>query len=443
MWHEQLYNILNTINMVILNIIGLPFLIQIIYMLFGWLKKKTFKRSEKKSRACFLICAHNEEDVIFNTVDRLFKKLNYPRELFDVYVVAHNCNDNTAELAKKAGATVFVYNDPDPKTHFLSYSVRYGFNAISKLDKKYDFLIKIDADNYVNDDFLLYMNDAYNSGVKFARAYESALNITQNVYTKASGLYYAYDSRFASRVRERFHLAAHVNGAGCMFAMELVEKYGYDAKGLSDDMEYLCNRMIHDKIYGHFVEDAVVYEDLPSTLKDTYARNKRIGYGVSRLFFTHGFRLVGKFFVTFNFSYLEVFLQLLFCMICAVLCTWIPLYYIYDIVYLILAANGVIETTLQTSAEYMQVLNTTWIVIVAALSILFAFAGLLQAFFLVQSDYKKLGCRRRRELTSGILMYPLFVIVYVATLCIGIFSKPNWRQVKRNKVSSTFDTSGK
>lgn len=439
MRHETLYNILNTINNVVLNIIGIPFLMQIVYMLFGWIKKKKFKKTEKKNRVCFLIPAHNEEDVIFRTVKNVIEKQNYPKELLDVFVVAHNCTDKTAENARKAGAIVFEYSDPDPKTHILAYAIKYGFDAILKYDKKYDFLIRLDADNLINDNFTLYMNDAFNAGVQLARPYESALNITQNLYTKASGLYYAYDSRFGSRVRERFHLAAHVNGPGSMFSMSIVEKYGYDAVGLSDDSEYYSNRMFN-KIYGHFVEDAIVYEDLPSTMKDTFARNKRIGYGVSRLFFTHGFRLLGHFFTTFNFSFIEVFLQFLFCVICAILCTWIPLFYIYNIVYLALCANGVIYTTLQTSAYYANVLNTTIIVIVAALAILFAFAGILQAFFLVVSDYKKLGAKRKRDLLSGIFIYPCFVVVYVATLCIGIFSKPSWDKVHRNKISNEFNT---
>ena len=440
MWHEYLYEVLNNINSVILTIIGIPFFLQILYMILGWLKKKTYKKSEKKNRICVLIPAHNEEDVIYNTVKKVFEKQNYPRELFDVFVVAHNSTDKTAEEARKAGAIVFEYSDPDPKTHILAYAIKYGVKKILEYPTKYDFMIRLDADNLINDNFFLYMNDAFNSGVELARPYESALNITQNIYTKMCGLYYAYDSRFGSRVRERLHLAAHINGPGSMFSMRVLEKYGYDAKGLSDDSEYYANRMFN-KIYGHFVEDAIVYEDLPSSMRDTYARNKRMGYGVSRLFFTHGFRLLGKFFTTFNFSFIEVFLQFFFCMICAVLCTWIPLFYIYDMVYLGLCGYGHIATTLMSSAEYLQIFNTTWIVIVVALSVLFAFAGLLQAFCLVCSDYKKLGAKKKSELYSGILMYPVFVIIYVATLCIGIFSKPSWGKVRRNKVSQDFDTS--
>lgn len=431
MWYEELYNVLNTINTVILNLIGIPFLIQLLYMLFGWVKKKKFPKTEKKNRIAVVFAACNEEDVIEDTVRSVIEKQKYPRELFDVYVVAHNCKDKTAENARKGGAIVVEYSDPDPKTHILAYAIKKGFETVANSGKNYAFIIRLDADNYINDEYLDLMNDAYNAGVELARPYESALNITQNIYTKASGLYYAYDSRFASRVRERAHLAAHVNGPGSMFSMRLVKEYGYDVISISDDSEYLSKRLLN-KVYGHFVEDAVVYEDLPSTFKDTYARNKRMGHGVSRIWFKYGYRLIGKFFTTFNFSHLEVFFQFFFCLICAVLCTWIPAFYIYDIVWLALCGNGMIEVTMMTSAEYMTTLNTTLIVIAIALSCMFAFMGILQAFFLVCSDYEKLGAKRRRDLASGILLYPVFVVIYCLTLCIGIFSKPSWKKVKRN-----------
>ena len=50
MWHETLYNVLNTINTVVLSIIGIPFFLQVLYMLFFRIKKKTFPKSEKKGK---------------------------------------------------------------------------------------------------------------------------------------------------------------------------------------------------------------------------------------------------------------------------------------------------------------------------------------------------------------------------------------------------------
>ena len=53
-----------------------------------------------------IIPAHNEEAVVANLVESL-KKQNYNKELYDIYVIADNCTDNTAKVAKEAGAIVY------------------------------------------------------------------------------------------------------------------------------------------------------------------------------------------------------------------------------------------------------------------------------------------------------------------------------------------------
>ena len=144
-WHETLYNVLTIFNNVILYLIGIPFTLQVIYLLLFWLPKKTYHVSETKHRICVLICAHNEEDVIGGTVKRLFERQKYLKELFDVYVVAHNCTDRTAEFAERAGAKVFIFDDPDPSRHIVSYALKYGYERILATGIPYDFSIRLDG----------------------------------------------------------------------------------------------------------------------------------------------------------------------------------------------------------------------------------------------------------------------------------------------------------
>ena len=341
-WWDYLYNVLDIINMIILMIIGIPFFLQLIYMLLYFIPKKTFKKTEKKNKICVIIPAHNEEDVIYDTVKDLFINQNYPQNLFDVYVIADNCTDKTAELVKKAGATVLTHIDNNPKHHMVGYALKYGLKQLLKIDKvkHYDFMIRLDADNHINKEFFNLMNDAYNSGAKIARPYESALNMTQNSFTKACGLYYIFDSRCSSRVRERLHLDAHVNGPGSLTDFDIIRKIGgYDTTTMCEDTEFNWKRMF-EKVKCHYVEDAVVYEDLPSTLKDTYYRNKRLGAGNTRLFFKYTPKLWFYTFKNLNLSFIENWLTYIFIPICPILCIWLPGYYIYAYVYHLLGGGS-------------------------------------------------------------------------------------------------------
>ena len=275
MWHEILFRVLSIVNYIVLIVIAIPLLLQIFYVLFAFVKKKTWPKSDQKGRIAYLIPAHNEEDVIYSTVKSLLEEQDYPREKFDVFVVAHNCTDKTAQLAEQAGAKVLVLDDPDPAHRMALYPMKYGVDHIIGLEgeQAYDFILRIDADNHVNREFSSLMNDAYQGGVEFGRSYEGALNGTQNFYTKACALFYAFDSRFGSRVRERLGIAAHINGSGSMMSVKMLKECGgYDCKTISEDAEFNFNRML-EGVKAHFIEDAVVYQDSPSTFKDTAARN--------------------------------------------------------------------------------------------------------------------------------------------------------------------------
>lgn len=433
MWYEILYRVLSIINYVVLIIIAIPLLWQIFYVLLFFVKKKSWKRAENKGRIAYLIPAHNEENVIFETVKSIIEKQNYPRDKFEVFVVADNCTDKTAELAEKAGAVVLIHNDPDPAHHMALYPLKYGVDYLINLkDNPYDMVVHLDADNHINDDFSLYMNDAFQAGVDLARPYEGAINASQNFFTKACTIFYMFDSRYGSRMRERLHLAAHVNGSGAMMSVRMLKATGgYDSVTISDDTEYWFNRL-NDGYKGHFVEDAVVYEDMPSSLKDTYNRNKRIGAGGAKLIKSRVFKMFGKFFTTGNFSYLEVFNTYIFLLLSVVLCTWLPIFYIYNFIFLGFAGYGNLMLTLYPVEYYQTVLWNTVIIGCCIIVGLFVLFGWLQALFLVLTDYKKIGAKNRRELISVVLLFPLFLILYSVTICIGTMSKPTWGKVNRN-----------
>ena len=430
-WHEILYEVLTIFNNVILYFIGIPFTLQVIYLFLFWLPQKTYPVSEKKHRICVLICAHNEEDVIGGTVRRLFERQKYPKELFDVYVVAHNCSDRTAELAKRAGATVFVLDDPDASRHIVSYALKHGYEQILATGIPYDFSIRLDADNHVNDEFFSLMNDAFSAGVQIARPYESALNMTQNAFTRACGLYYIFDSRFSSRARERLHLDAHVNGPGSMTDMDIIRKLGgYDTVSIVEDTEFCFKRML-EGYRCHFVEDAVVYEDLPASFRDTLNRNKRIASGNVRLLARYTPKMLWQTLSRLRLSCLEQVFTYFFMIICVLLCTWIPAYYIYACSYL--GARGLLTTEAVAAAGLPGAGFYDLLTIIGiCLGALFLFMGILQGVLLVLLDYKKMGAKRRRDLLPGAFLFPFFTVIYCITMAIGVFSKPKWRKIERN-----------
>ena len=102
-----------------------------------------------------IIPAHNEEAVVANLVESL-KHQDYPKELYDIYVIADNCTDKTAEVARKAGAIVYERFDETKKTK--GFALNWFLGQKIEEDADYDAFCIFDADNIEDLNFLKNMN---------------------------------------------------------------------------------------------------------------------------------------------------------------------------------------------------------------------------------------------------------------------------------------------
>lgn len=433
MWYEIIYRILSILNYVAVILFGLLLLIQIIEIIASLTHKKVkYPKAKEKSRIAYLIPACNEEDVIFSTVEDLIKTQEYPRELFDVYVVANNCKDKTAELAKKAGAKVLVLDDPDPEHHRAAYPLKYGVDYILKNAPTAELVIHLDADNHISHDFSSLMNDAYHAGVDFGRPYEGGLNGTQNFFTKACSYFYAFDSRFGGRGKEVLGLSAHVNGAGAMMSRNLLlETGGYDCTSISDDTEFCFNRILEGR-KAHMVEEAVVYEDMPSSGEVTMGRNARIAKGNKMLFKEKTRKMIPLFFKTGNLSLLETFFTYIWIFIGGPMFIWLFLYYLYFFLFSSFAMNGMIPLQM-FSAEYFS--NVFWMTvwaIVGVIGVLYFIFGIVQVIVFALKEYDKFGAKSKWEFVPMIFLFPCYLLVYGISMMIPRKKKKGWVKVKRN-----------
>ena len=105
---KNIYNIFGVI-------IGFTAIHKTVYFVIGMLFTRKFKPAKKKHKYGIVIAARNEEKVIGNLLDSI-KKQDYPKELLTVFVVADNCTDNTAKIARDYKAIVYERHDIEHKT---------------------------------------------------------------------------------------------------------------------------------------------------------------------------------------------------------------------------------------------------------------------------------------------------------------------------------------
>ena len=121
---ETLYKVLEIINWVCIGLTTIGLVWQLIFIIFSFLKPKHFKKANKQNRFAIIIPAHNEAEVVGRTVKELLTKQDYPRELYDVFVCADNCTDDTAKIAREAGAIVYERFESDPKKKRAAYPIK-------------------------------------------------------------------------------------------------------------------------------------------------------------------------------------------------------------------------------------------------------------------------------------------------------------------------------
>lgn len=394
------------------------FATQLIFIIFFFLPAKKYPNTDKRHKVGIVICAKNEEGVIGDLLKSL-NELNYPKELYDVFVVADNCTDQTAEIAASLGATVFKHTDTNPNHHRLAYALKFGFNEIMKLNRGYDFYVKFDADNIVESNYLLEMNKAYSAGAKLAKGYNNAKNLDDNVIAAISGLWYIRDNRFSCHVRSALGLSQLLTGPGMMISSSIIEKnQGWKHMGISEDVDFALDELIHGT-KSYYVKDAMFYDDQPQTIKDTFRRNMRMGRGLIYTFFRYGIPCLFKFLTTGKLYYLDLFLTEFFIPMALVGVIWFPFYYTYNLFY---------QFSISQQAG-MSALSLLGMILLFGFIIPFIFQALL-VYILEKKRIKA----KPWNIIKGILLFPLFMILYALGITCGILFKSSWKPIQRSEV---------
>ncbi|AUG58434.1 glycosyltransferase family 2 protein [Acetivibrio saccincola] len=241
--------------------------------IFGWLYRKTYKNKDffPNKKFALIVAAHNEEKVITHIIDSLFKQ-NYPKNLFDVFVIADNCTDKTAEIAEKHGA--IVYRRFNSTLRGKGHALEWMFERIFEMDKKYDAICVFDADNLVSSNFLLEMNKQLCRGHKVIQGYIDSKNPYDSWITCSYSIAFWLSNRIFQLPRYYLGLSCGLCGTGFCIDIDVLKKIGWGATCLTEDLEFTMKLVLKDMKVA-WAHNAVVYDEKPLTLKQSWNQRKR------------------------------------------------------------------------------------------------------------------------------------------------------------------------
>lgn len=223
--------------------------------------------SGTQHRFAILVPAHNEE----GTLPRLLQSVNsldYPDELYDTYVVADNCTDGTASVARRYGADARERHDPELRGK--GHALRWLLAQVPA----HDAVIIVDADSTLSPNFLHVMNRHLTEGHPVVQAYYGVLNAAESWTSAIRFAAMVLFNDLRPRGRAALGLSAGLHGNGMCFAAWVLERFGWESFALAEDVEFHL-KLVEAGLRVAYAPDAVVLAEMPVSLRQAETQNVR------------------------------------------------------------------------------------------------------------------------------------------------------------------------
>lgn len=203
-------------------------------------KRRALPESPARARIAAVIPARNEAAVIGRLVESLLRQ-DYPRQLFDVYVVPNGCSDDTEAVARAAGAEILHVSGP---IHTKGDVLRGAFGQLTATGR-YDAYCVFDADNLAAPGFFKAVNDALAAGYSVAQGFRDSKNPYDGWVAGSMSVFYWFMSLLYNESRWRLGMSCHLNGTGFMVSDAAVRDIGWDTHTLTEDLEFTALCALH------------------------------------------------------------------------------------------------------------------------------------------------------------------------------------------------------
>ena len=228
-------------------------------------------------RFAVIVPAHNEAAGIEATVLSLLS-LDYPAEQFRVVVVADNCTDETAAIARSAGAHVLTRVDADKRGK--GFALMFAYNTV--IDEAWaDAVVVVDADTVVSKNLLGAVDARFAAGWECAQAEYGVRNSGDSWRTRLMSLAFTLHHTLRSLGRDRLGVSCGLRGNGMGFTVNLLQRVPHQSTSLVEDVEYGIVLGLAG-VPVAYVPEATVLGEMPAseeasrTQRDRWERGRRI-----------------------------------------------------------------------------------------------------------------------------------------------------------------------
>lgn len=416
---------LHTFNTIIVVLMTALYFYQVIYMIIGYAKRDVppTKEASKNHRYAAFISARNEAAVIGELIDTL-KKQEYPEELFDVYVLADNCTDNTAQVSRDHGA--IVYERFNKELVGKGYALDYLYKNVIALkgEDYYDAFMVFDADNIVDKNFVKEMNKTFDTGKYDAlTSYRNSKNFGSSWLSAAYSIWFLREARYVNYPRSILGTSCMISGTGFLVSSKVMkENGGWPYHLLTEDIQFSVNCALDGYMIG-YCDGAMVYDEQPTTWATSWTQRLRWSKGFYQIDFKYvGSLIKGSF--TSKHSRMSCYDMLM---------TVLPATLLTIFVFVL---NGYLLYASLTMPYYYRI-------VYKAVALRYMMFGLINYYIgmlivggmVILTEWDRIPATKSEKL-KYLWIFPLFIASYIPISIKALFATVEWQPIEHHATSS-------
>ena len=397
------------------QIIGILFILlyfhQFVFVILSSLKAaKIPQKVFKLHKIGFVISARNESNVIANLINSI-RNNDYPQAMVNIFVVADNCTDNTAQICRDLGCIVVERFDQTKigKGYALNYLFTKLHTEPEYADVIPDAYIIADADNVMTSNYITEMNKVYDSGYDVVASYRNTKNFGTNWISAGYGYWFLHESKHLNNARMIFNSSCFVMGTGFLISVDTIKEFNnWDFYTLTEDVQFSTEYALRGKKVG-YCGNAEFFDEQPEKFKQSWNQRVRWARGYYQVYGLKGKELIKNMFK--NFSCWDTLTSIFPAMILSLLTV------------VVLPICSIIALCV---GDYVSAL-LAFTSLLANLAMMYVYIFLV-GLTLCVTEWKKIKTTNFKKILY-VFTLPIFMFTYIPISVRAMFGKVGWKPI--------------
>lgn len=212
------------------------------------------KNSSASARIAVLIPGYKEDEVIVEVAGEALNQ-HYSRKHYEVFIIADSFAQTTLNKLNQLPVNVIPVKFENSTK---AKSINFALNKLSSQD--FEVVVILDADNIMAPDFLVKVNQAFQSGFMVIQGHRTAKN-RNTPFAILDAANEEINNHFFRKAHRVLGMSSGLIGSAMAFEISYFKKIMADINDVAGEDKEIELKILKDKVRIEYLEDAYVYDE--------------------------------------------------------------------------------------------------------------------------------------------------------------------------------------